>query len=326
MKPISNIVTDHIATIRQDVKHIINVLENCIPEHDSSKFRTTAPSLRLEQVERDEIIQIGESIVTRIIEIEDELNHNSWKEHIAPTKQNSVNLYDYVLDLEQRSAPYDVVLFECVRKLSKSIDALERFVKIQNVGYKAKTSKRRYSEHQVKSAIKGSEKTKKETRLKMYNKLDRDLKKLSDNIKSSKHEVLCKVVAKLLDLCGFDTEIYDPELGANIDVLATDSYGEIVCIFENTTGPISKTKVDKLVGRKTEYEEEYRSWKHLRVYSCIVCNNDRIFADDLAERECGLNHISVLAKKELAELVENVKKRKMSSDLFVERLKKKVPK
>ena len=156
--------------------------------------------------------------------------------------------------------------------------------------------------------------------------IDHGLKKLSQNLKTSNSDMLDKAVGKLLHLAGFDTEIYDPDIAGNIDVIALDRRGEIVCILENTTGTISKSKVDQIAGRQKEYEKEYQSWKNVKVRSILVCTSDRVFADNLAKQNAVHNEVSVITKSELEDLVKNVKKGKMSPSLFVEYIKKKIPK
>ena len=320
-----DIVLDHITTIRQDIEYIRSILDNHIPKpSDNHRPWISMPSFQIEQTERSDVIQISESIVTRISEIDTVLDRG-WKQVTEPVVENSSNLYDAILKLNQDPNPNDALLFEPTNVLNESINKLERIIKISMAHKQGKTSKKQYSRSQIQSSIKEYEKTIRQTRLKMYSKLDSDLKKITEDIASSHNEVLDKVVDKLLHLSGFDTEIYGQEIPGNIDVIATDSGEKVVCIFENTTGKISKKKVDQIVGRKTEYENDYNSWSHLTINSCIVCTNDTIFADDLAKRECALNHVSVMTKNELADLVKNVKKGKMSPVLFTEYLKKKIP-
>lgn len=322
-----DLVLDHITTIKKDAVYIHTILNDHLPKPDGShRAWVGLPHFQLEQNERNEIIQITESIVTRVSEINQELSHDDWQQYTEQPMQQSSQLYSIALGLNQEQYPDDALLFEPLGKLNQSINGLERIIKVTIAKNKTNSPQKKYSESQVNASIKELEKGKRATRLKAYNKLDPDLRKLSKNIEHQHNDVLDKVVGKLLQLSGFDTETYDPKIAGNIDVIATESREEIVCIFENTTGKLSKAKVDQIVGRKTEYEEEYKSWKNVMVYPIIVCTNDTTFTDNLAKRECVLNGVSVLAKKELEDLVKNVKNGKMSPTLFVDYIKKKVPK
>lgn len=323
-----DLVLDHITSIKKDTDYINTVLQDHLPKRDPSSGRAiiALSSFELEQSERDEIIEITESIVTRVSEINQELNDPSWQQYTQNPVELSQQLYSTALGLNQEQMPDDALLFEPLSKFVNSINGLERAVKVTHAMNKGNTFQKKYSSTQVNAHVNELEKGKREIRLKIYNKIDSDLKKLSDNFEHQNHTVLDKAVEKLLHLIGFDTEIYDPEIPGNIDVIAIDSREEIVCICENTTGQLSKKKVDQIVGRKTEYEGEYKTWKNVKVYPVLVSTYQTVFTDNLARRECVLNGVSVLAKKELDELVKNVKKRKMSPSLFVEYIKKKVPK
>lgn len=319
------LVLDHITTIKKDVNYIRTVLDDHLPKDDSSgRARVCLPAFALEQNERDQIIEISESIVTRVSEINHELSHDSWDQYTQKITQSSTQLYSIALQLNNEQTPDDASLFQPSWDLLNGINLLERAIKVTNAMNKG-SSENKYSENQVNATVNEIEKKRREVRLKAYNKLDPDLKKLLKDLEHQNSDVLDRSVAKLLHLLGFDTEIYDPVIAGNIDVIAIDSLHEIVCICENTTGKISKKKVDQIVGRKIEYEEEYKSWDKLTVYPILVCTADDVFTDDLARRECVLNGVSVLSKKELEELIKNLKKGKMSPTLFVEYVKKENP-
>jgi len=321
-----DLVLDHITSIKKDVNYIRTVLDDHLPERSNSgRAWVTLPSFVLEQNERDQIIEISESIVTRVSEIVSELKDESWERYTKNPHQSSQKLYSLALQLNNDQYPDDASLFQPSWDFLNSINVLETTIKVTNAMNKG-TSQKKYSENQLNASINELEKKKRETRLKAYNKLDNGLKKLQGNIESQNSNVLDKTTDKLLYVLGFDTEIYDPEIAGNIDVIALDTIHEIVCICENTTGKLSKKKVDQIAGRKSEYEKEYNSWKNVKVYPILICTAEDIFADDLAKRECALNGISVLNKKDLEDLIKNVKKGKMSPTLFVEYVKKRIPK
>ena len=320
-----DIVLDHITTIKKDTEYIHTILNDHLPKQDGRQW-VCIPSFQLDQNERNEITEITESIVTRVSEINQELSHDGWKQYTQQPTQHSAVLYSTAIGLNQEQYPDDALLFEPLGKMIQSLNGLEQVVKVTIAENKANSSQKKYSESQVNASIQELEKEKRVTRLKVYNKLDPDLKKLSADIATLHNDVLDRTVDKILRLSGFDTEIYDPGIPGNIDVIATESREEIVCIFENTVGKLSKTKVDQIVGRKTEYGEEYKSWKSVKVYPVLVCINDTVFTDNLAKRECVLNAVSVLTKKELEDLIKNIRKSKMSPSLFIEYVKKKIPK
>ena len=322
-----DIILDHITTMKKDTEYISTILQDHLPKHDNSvRLQIASPFVQLTQNEINEIIEKTQTIVTRTSEINNELEHESWKQFTQQLTHNSEGLYYFALGLNQDSHPDGAGLFEPLRMFNQSVNEFERIIKVSIAKNKANLSKKKYSESQVDASIKELEKEKRETRLKMYNKIDPNLKKLSSNLLSQHNVVLDKAIDKLLRLSGFDTEIYDPGISGNVDVIAIDSREEIVCIFEDTTGKISKSKVDQIVGRKTEYEEEYKLWENVKVYPVVICTNKDVFSDNLAKRECVLNTVSVLTKKELDELIKNVRKGKMSPTLFTEYIKKKIPK
>lgn len=321
-------VLEHIDSIKKDIDYIGTILQDHLPKLESGRAMIAMPSFKLEQSERDEIIEIAESIVTRVSEINQELvpSGPAWESHMQRPIQFSQQLYATALRVNEEQFPDDASLFDPLGNLRQSILALETTVKVTNATNRGTASQKSYSQSQVNAIIKEFEKARRETKLKAYNKLDPDLKKLSSDLLTNNPNTLDKAVDKLLHLMCFDTEIYDPGIAGNIDVIALDVREEIVCISENTTGKLSKSKVDQIAGRQKEYEEEYKSWNNLKVYPVLVCTNDTVFVDNIARRNAVLNSISVLTKNELEDLVKNVKKGKMSSSLFVEYIKKKIPK
>lgn len=320
-----DLVLDHVTSIKKDANYISTILnDNLPPTTNTGRMSFSLPTFSLEQNERDQIIEISESILTRISEINKELDHHSWKQHIQGTINFGQQLYATALGINNEPSPDDAALFEPLGNLITSINGLGITIKVENAMNKG-SSEKKYSENQLNANLNELEKKKRETRLKVFNKLDTDLKKLLKNLEHQNSNVLDKTVDKILYLSGFDTEIYDPVIPGNIDVIAIDTRNEIVCICENTTGQLAKKKVDQIVGRKTEYEGDYKSWKNVKVHLVLSSTTNDVFVDDLARRECVLNGVSVLNKKDLEDLIKNVKKGKMSPTLFVEYIKKKVP-
>ena len=321
-----HIVLDNISSIRRDTEYISEILYSHIPKLTGSRAMVSRPSVKITQSERDKIVEISKSIVIRVSEIVNELNGDDRNQHTNQPIQWSQQLYNVSLALNQEQFPDDGELFEPLGNLVKSINGLERFVKTTDASNPDKESSKKYSNSQVDSIFKEVEKNRIKTRLKAYRKLDPKLEKISENLKTDNSNILDIAVNKILYLSGFDTEIYDPGLAGNIDVIALDTRKEIVCICENTTGKISKTKVDQLVGRIKEYKNEYQSWKNVKICPVLISTNDSIFSDNLAKRNAIQNGIHVLSKKELIEILKNVEKGKETTSLLVKFIKKKIPK
>ena len=73
-----DLVLDHTTSIKKDIDYIRTVLNDHLPKSDGSgRPMVNLPSFTLEQNERNQIIEISESIVTRISEINQELNDPS---------------------------------------------------------------------------------------------------------------------------------------------------------------------------------------------------------------------------------------------------------
>jgi len=321
-----HIVLDNISSIKRDIEYVSKVLQDHLPKRIGNRAVLSMSSFEISQSERDEIVEISESMVTRVSEITNELNDFSWSQHTDQPMQLSKILYNTALALNQEQSPDDALLFDSLGKLRNSINGLERVVKITNASNKGGKSSIKYSESQVESTIKELEKERIEARLKAYRKLDLDFEKISEDLKTDNSNILDKVIDKILHLSGFDTEIYDPGLAGNIDVIALDAREKVVCICENTTGKISKSKVDQLVGRIKEYKKEYQSWENVKVYPILISTNDNIFTDDIAKRNAIQNGVYVLSKKELSEILKNIKKGKITTSLLIEYIKKKIPK
>lgn len=320
-----DIVLDSISTVKRDIDYIGTILQDHIPNRNDGRAMIATPFIQLEQSERDEVIEISKSIVTRIAEIDKILTDDSWRQGTQWPLEFSQQLYGTAIQSNNSQIPDDVSLFEPLGKLKESINRLETVIRISDAVSQGTKSKN-YSETQIDAQINELEKKRRESRLKMYNKLDPDLKKLSQNLQKDNSNVLDKSVDKLLHLTGFDTEIYDPEIPGNIDVIALDRKNGIICILENTTGKISKSKVDQIVGRHQEYKKEYQSWKDSKIYPILVCNNDTVFVDNISKQNAVHNAIAVITKKDLDEIIKNVKKGKMSPTLFAEYIKKRIPK
>ena len=321
-----NSVLDHLTTIKRDIEYINSVLSDRIPENNSGRPMVEPPHIEIEQAELNQITEISKLILVKMSEISNTLNHDSWKPYIQHPLEYGGQLYAIVLQLNDSQFFYANVMFEPLSNLRKSILELEIQIKVYGAISQGSASKKQYSETQVTNQINEVEKMRRESRLKTYRKMDQDLKTLLDSIQTDQPKVLDRTVSKLLYLVGFDTEIYDPYLSGNIDVIAVDRRYGIICIIENTTRKITKSKIDQIIGHQKEYEKEYESWENSKVYPILICTKNDAFADALAQQHATYNLISIITNNELKELIKYINKGKISPTLFVKYIKNKIPK
>lgn len=317
----------HIETIKTDSQVLQRFLSEKIPNRNDGRPMIALPNIQLDDGEKEYVVSTLKSFGPLIGEMS-----SSLPEGTEQTFASLVKTYQQALNTAlaiQQGMTYgdNAVLFEPLNNFITSVLTLERVVTINGVLITPSKVKN-YSQGEVQSIIQGMEKQRNETRRKLHQKRDDDMNQLYSELTSPQNdEVLDQAVAKLLHLIGFDSEVYGRRLAGEVDVAGIHLYGKYMAIIDTTTGSISKSKIDQILGRKTDYENFSTKTLGvaLTVFPIVVTSNVRVFSDNLATKEAMVNKVSVISTREIEEICQSLKKGKMSPDSFVQYALKKIP-
>lgn len=320
-------IQNHIETIKTDSQILQRFLWDKIPNRNDGRPMIALPHIELDDGEKEYLVSTLKSFGPLIAEINSSLQ---------PEMENQYGLLvgAYQLALSTSLAMQqgithgdNAVLLEPLTNFIAEVFTFERLITIHRV-LSTPSRVKNYSEGEVQSIIRQMDKQRNETRRKLHLRRDSDMNQLRTELSSPQNdEVLDQAVAKLLHLVGFDSEVYGRRIAGEVDVAGIHLYGKHLVIIDTTTGSISKAKIDQILGRKTAYEDfSTRSiGTKLSVFPIAVTSNARVFSDDLAKKEAMINKVSVISTKEIAEIIESLKKDKMNPDSFIQYVIKKIP-
>jgi len=324
------LVKHHIESLKNETELLSKLLQEKLPKSDG-RARLAIPQINLDDQEKQFITSTFQYLGPKITEIH--IVFSKVSPNLLHAIDDLVNKYlklqSTALAIQQGITYGDnTVLFEPLNLFHNSLLNLERVV-INADSLTPKSSKiKTYSDAEMNSIFKETEKQRRISRREFYFKVDSDADELLGELTNPQNdEVLDNATAKLLHLMGFDTQVYGRRLRGDVDVLGISIADKVLVIIDTTTASISKVKVDQIFGRKSDYEgfSSKLTDSSLSVYPLVITSNEKPLADELAQREAMVNKVGVLTRKELKELVDLVKKGKINPPNFIEYIKKKIP-
>lgn len=253
---------------------------------------------------------------------------SSFYDPMAKVKQSFSEAYDKANLIVQRQTPIHGELHSAMIKYQCDLLYLERrILEVEAFTLSGPSIDTSYVKREIDEALSKEDNDRLRAKQTIFfradpegNQLLRDLLTLSDD------KEVDRKFGQLIDLSGFDYEIYD-KIPGNLDLLLFHVGEKIGILVETTKQQPSKQKVDQVAARTKEYTRYLTALLGGKpsIYPLLVTTNEKPEINKEARFDAVTNEVAIFTSKHIQELVNLLKKGKLNRKKVVDMIRKSIP-